>query len=133
MKLQEAELPGLQAPRRAAQRADGVRLSRIKHHEHPEAGSPEISPTGGGKDGGAPEAKPPRIEALDYLRGLLAVGVLAYHYHHWSVGNASHTGPTTGQGLGWAEDLLMKLGLYGVASFYVLRIVQLQPCKSALA
>lgn len=51
-----------------------------------------------------------RIESLDYLRGLLAVGVLAYHYSAWS----TLRGPLL------LESLLNKTGIYAVLSFYVI-------------
>jgi len=49
-----------------------------------------------------------RIESLDYLRGLMAVSVMAYHY----VGSAGAL-LTSGSVLG-------RLGIYAVAVFYVL-------------
>lgn len=50
----------------------------------------------------------PRIEALDYLRGLMALAVMAYHYTAWS-------------GIQMPSDsLLSKLGIYAVSIFYIL-------------
>lgn len=49
-----------------------------------------------------------RVHALDYLRGLLAVAVMAYHYVVWS-----------GVELG-AETVLGRLGVYAVSTFYIL-------------
>lgn len=49
-----------------------------------------------------------RIESLDYLRGLMALSVMIYHYASWSLG------PIGG------EYLLGKLGIYAVSMFYIL-------------
>jgi len=52
----------------------------------------------------------PRIESLDYLRGLLALSVLVYHYSTWV-------------GLGWVwplNGLISCLGIYAVSTFYIL-------------
>ena len=49
-----------------------------------------------------------RIESLDYLRGLMALAVMIYHYVSWS------TGPVG------SEHLLGKLGIYAVSMFYIL-------------
>lgn len=49
-----------------------------------------------------------RLEALDYLRGLLAVAVMVYHYAGWA-------GAEPGAG-----TLLGRLGIYAVSMFYVL-------------
>lgn len=49
-----------------------------------------------------------RIESLDYLRGLMALAVMIYHYASWSEG-----------GIG-SEYLLGKLGIYAVSTFYIL-------------
>lgn len=57
----------------------------------------------------AAQVIPARIDALDYLRGLLALAVMVYHYASWS-GGAS---------LG-AESVLGRLGIYAVSGFYVL-------------
>lgn len=51
----------------------------------------------------------PRIEAVDYLRGLFACAILVYHY--------TAAGFTPPPGI---ASLLAKLGLYGVAAFYVI-------------
>jgi len=49
-----------------------------------------------------------RIESLDYLRGVMAVSVMLYHYIGWSF-----------ETLG-GETLLGKLGIYAVSIFYIL-------------
>ncbi len=49
-----------------------------------------------------------RLSSLDYLRGLAAFGVMVFHYSMWNFG------------LFKAEDFLGRVGLYGVAIFYVL-------------
>lgn len=61
-----------------------------------------------------------RIEALDYLRGVLAASVMLYHYYSWS-------GSPQGAGVvgSVVHDLLYKLGIYGVCSFYVLSGISL--------
>jgi peptidoglycan/LPS O-acetylase OafA/YrhL len=52
----------------------------------------------------------PRNETLDYLRGLLALSVMAYHYLSWA-----------GVMLPWPlNQTLQRLGIYGVSAFYVL-------------
>lgn len=49
-----------------------------------------------------------RIASLDYLRGVMALSVMVYHYTVWS-------------GVEIASDsLLSKLGIYAVAVFYIL-------------
>lgn len=50
----------------------------------------------------------PRYENLDYLRGLCALSIMAYHYVGWTM-----------QGLD-ISTFLGKLGVYGVSMFYVL-------------
>lgn len=50
----------------------------------------------------------PRLHNLDYLRGIAAFGIVIYHYLTWTYGNFS------------AETFLGRVGLYGVAIFYVL-------------
>jgi len=54
------------------------------------------------------EAAKPRYENLDYLRGLCALSIMAYHYVGWTM-----------RGLG-IDTFLGKLGVYGVSMFYVL-------------
>jgi exopolysaccharide production protein ExoZ len=49
-----------------------------------------------------------RNKSLDYLRGIMATLIMAYHYYNWSVG-----------GLG-SNTALGRIGIYGVAVFYVL-------------
>ncbi len=49
-----------------------------------------------------------RIESLDYLRGVMALAVMIYHYVSWSAGPVG------------SEHLLGKLGIYAVSMFYIL-------------
>ena len=49
-----------------------------------------------------------RLHELDYLRGLAAVGIMAYHYSTWAFGAQE------------ANSFLSRVGIYGVAIFYVL-------------
>ena len=49
-----------------------------------------------------------RIASLDYLRGLMALGIMCYHYLVWSYGVYG------------SETFLGKIGIYGVSVFYVL-------------
>lgn len=49
-----------------------------------------------------------RIASLDYLRGLMALGIMCYHYLVWSFGVYG------------SETFLGKIGIYGVSVFYVL-------------
>lgn len=54
------------------------------------------------------EAVKQRYENLDYLRGLCALSIMAYHYISWTM-----------RGLD-ISNFLCKLGVYGVSMFYVL-------------
>jgi len=54
------------------------------------------------------EVAKPRYENLDYLRGLCALSIMAYHYIGWTM-----------RGLE-IDTFLGKLGVYGVSMFYVL-------------
>ncbi|AYH01386.1 acyltransferase [Pectobacterium parmentieri] len=54
--------------------------------------------------------KDARVESLDYLRGVMALSVVIYHYVSWS----------GGYGLLGSEHLLGKLGVYAVSMFYIL-------------
>lgn len=49
-----------------------------------------------------------RIDGLDYLRGLMALGIMIYHYNAWIFGVSDSSSP------------LSRLGIYGVSTFYVL-------------
>lgn len=51
-----------------------------------------------------------RVESLDYLRGLMALAVMLYHYLSWSAFE-----PAVG-----GDYLLGKLGIYAVSIFYIL-------------
>jgi len=52
----------------------------------------------------------PRIESLDYLRGLLAFSVMIYHYNFWTGRTLFH----------FAEGIIECLGIYAVSTFYIL-------------
>ncbi len=49
-----------------------------------------------------------RIDSLDYLRGLMAIAIMFYHYFVWTFGVYG------------SDTFLGKIGLYGVCIFYVL-------------
>lgn len=49
-----------------------------------------------------------RIYNLDYLRGLTAFGIMMYHYLSWTIGRFT------------ADTFMGRVGVYGVAIFYVL-------------
>jgi exopolysaccharide production protein ExoZ len=49
-----------------------------------------------------------RVVSLDYVRGLAAFGIMLYHYQSWSFGHMD------------ATSFWGRIGLYGVAIFYVL-------------
>jgi exopolysaccharide production protein ExoZ len=49
-----------------------------------------------------------RNKSLDYLRGMMALSIMFYHYYYWGV-----------QRIG-SDTVLGRLGIYGVAIFYVL-------------
>ena len=49
-----------------------------------------------------------RIDGLDYLRGLMALTIMVYHYNAWLF-TVSDSGST-----------LSRLGIYGVSTFYVI-------------
>jgi exopolysaccharide production protein ExoZ len=49
-----------------------------------------------------------RVTSLDYVRGLAAFGILLYHFQSWTLGHME------------AESFWGRVGLYGVAIFYVL-------------
>lgn len=50
----------------------------------------------------------PRLGNLDYLRGICATGIMIYHYTTWSTCELS------------AQSFLGRIGIYGVAIFYIL-------------
>lgn len=50
-----------------------------------------------------------RLVALDYLRGLAAVGIMIYHYSMWSLGSIYQS-----------DTFLGRIGIYGVSIFYIL-------------
>ncbi len=50
----------------------------------------------------------PRNDSLDYLRGLAAVGVMAYHLYLFTYGECD------------ASDFIAKVKIYAFAIFYVL-------------
>jgi len=49
-----------------------------------------------------------RVESLDYLRGLMALAVMIYHYVAWTIGGLE------------ADSVLGRLGIYAVSVFYIL-------------
>lgn len=49
-----------------------------------------------------------RLYNLDYLRGLIAFGIIIYHYTSWCFGRYS------------AQDFIARVSVYGVSIFYVL-------------
>ncbi|MBB6611048.1 acyltransferase [Pontibacter sp. Tf4] len=71
---------------------------------------------------------PARVTSLDYVRGLAAFGILLYHFQSWTLGHME------------AETFWGRIGLYGVAIFYVLSGLtlyhvyeaRLQPSKAGL-
>lgn len=53
---------------------------------------------------------PPRLHGIDALRGVLACGVMTYHYLHW-----------TSLSLGtWGDRIFQSIGLYAVEAFFVI-------------
>lgn len=48
-----------------------------------------------------------RIESLDWLRGLMAISIMAYHLRSWYFSGSN-------------DNLLGKLGIYGVSIFFIL-------------
>ncbi len=68
-------------------------------HGLPQPPQPTRAPSAGLKQ---------RIESLDWLRGLLAAAIMAYHLTGWGVG--PHDGAT----------VLGRLGAYGVSMFFIL-------------
>lgn len=49
-----------------------------------------------------------RLHTLDYLRGMAAAGIMVFHYMSWTFGEFD------------ASDFMGRVGIYGVAIFYVL-------------
>lgn len=60
-----------------------------------------------------------RVESLDYLRGLMALSVVIYHYTSWSMSSGSSVDVIGSQ------FLLGKLGIYAVSVFYILSGISL--------
>jgi len=54
-----------------------------------------------------------RIASLDWLRGLMAISIMLFHYVSWRFGDVS------------VENPLGRLGIYGVSVFYVLSGISL--------
>jgi peptidoglycan/LPS O-acetylase OafA/YrhL len=54
-----------------------------------------------------------RVQSLDYLRGLMALAVMIYHYASWSIGDLG------------SGSVLGRLGIYAVSIFYILSGVSL--------
>jgi len=51
-----------------------------------------------------------RVESLDYLRGVLAIGVMLYHYKMWTGLNGPYP----------IQQIFSRIGIYAVCTFYVL-------------
>lgn len=51
-----------------------------------------------------------RVELLDYFRGFMAISILVYHYSSWSEVKY----------FSQLDQIISKLGIYGVLTFYVL-------------
>ncbi|HEX6179628.1 MAG TPA: hypothetical protein VFZ47_00205, partial [Chitinophagaceae bacterium] len=49
-----------------------------------------------------------RLHSLDYLRGLAAFGIMAYHFMMWTMGEMD------------SSRKMGRVGIYGVSIFYVL-------------
>tara|TARA_R110002073_G_scaffold325056_1_gene503573 strand:+ start:8679 stop:9716 length:1038 start_codon:yes stop_codon:yes gene_type:complete len=49
-----------------------------------------------------------RVNSLDYLRGIMALGIMFYHYFSWTFRSYN------------SEDFLGRIGIYGVSIFYIL-------------
>src|ERR1035441_920741 len=67
-------------------------------------------PLSPGDQPAAPVSGHPRVESLDYLRGLLSLGVVLYHYKLWSGITCAYP----------IEQLFQRTGIYAVCTFYVL-------------
>ena len=52
-----------------------------------------------------------KINSLHYLRGILALGVMFYHYYSWPLGYGYYLN---------ANNVLSRLGNYGVSMFFIL-------------
>ncbi|QLH67407.1 acyltransferase family protein [Aeromonas veronii] len=48
-----------------------------------------------------------RVNSIDYLRGLMAISILLYHFSSWTIGVPQ------------SETILGRLGIYGVSIFYI--------------
>jgi peptidoglycan/LPS O-acetylase OafA/YrhL len=64
----------------------------------------------GARAGGGDGARRARIDAIDYLRGILALSIVLFHYQSWS-----HIRVGAG-----AEQFLSKCSIYAVCAFYVI-------------
>lgn len=60
-----------------------------------------------------------RVESLDYLRGIMALSVVIYHYTSWSMSSGSSVDVIGSQ------FFLGKLGIYAVSVFYILSGISL--------
>ena len=56
-----------------------------------------------------------RINQLDYLRGLMAIAIMLYHYFSWTFVNQTFDSST----------ILGVIGIYGVSIFYIISGVAL--------
>ena len=50
-----------------------------------------------------------RVETIDYLRGILSVSIMFYHYIRWYF--PKYLGP---------DDLLSKVGVFGISAFFII-------------
>lgn len=71
---------------------------------------PQARPEASASVASAVANAPGRIEALDYLRGLLALSVMLYHYLGWSDVKLGYP----------LDQVFQRLGVYAVCTFYAL-------------
>ncbi len=61
------------------------------------------------------KVNPYRIEMLDYLRGIMAISVMSYHYFSWSQLQLQFP----------LNQIFSRLGIYAVSAFYILSGISL--------